>query len=173
MKSKAFLFAGMLFAAVSLSAQEKETKENIAYSNITEAGFFAAGPWGMCLEATTVHGFSLNKQHHFGLGFGIGTCIMFEDPGMGEGGAYMPIFANYRHYFYPKKTFSPHVNASLGGLITGNGNGMYSALAMGIKAGHFSLSSGLSFMMMIQPDGWGEHEAYFTWGLVLKCGFTF
>ena len=172
MKSKAFLLAAVLLTSISLSAQEKEIKEDIGYSNITEAGLFAAGPWGMNIEATTIHGFSLNKQHHFGLGFGIGNCIMFDMP-FGKGGIYMPVFANYRYYFYPKKSFSPHVNASLGGLIMENGSGMYSALAMGIKSGHFSLSSGFSFTMMVQPDGWGEYEAYFTWGLVLKCGFTF
>ena len=72
MKARTFLAAAILLVSVSLSAQETETKETIAYSNITEFGLITASPKGVGLEATTAHGISFNKTHHLGLGVGIG-----------------------------------------------------------------------------------------------------
>ena len=158
MKPRVFVFAAFLLAAsVSLSAQE--TKENIAYSNITEFGFFTTSPKGIAIEATTVQGFSIDKIHHLGLGFGIGGCIY-----SGFGGAYMPLFMNYRLYFKPEKSFSPHVNAALGGLITVDGGGVYSALTMGFISGNFSFSSGVSLMLF---------DGDLPFGITIKCGFSF
>jgi hypothetical protein len=181
MRAKVFVLAAFLVVTVSLSAQENE---KIRYSNITEFGFLTTSIKGVCLEATTVHGISINKAHHLGLGFGIGGCF-YSDAYFGEIFGYMPIFLNYRLYFKPDKTFSPHVNVALGGLTLEEGYGLYSSLTMGFRAGKFSFSSGLSFMPMYKEvpvrmhyDNWGgwygrEKKWSYPFGITLKWGFAF
>jgi hypothetical protein len=163
MKARVFVLAVFLAVSVFLSAQENEAKESIRYSNITEFGFVVTSPQGVGIEATTVHGFSMNKQHHIGLGFGIGGC--FHNSFFG---GYTPVFFNYRLYFRPEKTFSPHVNVSLGGLIATYGYGAYSSITMGFRAGKFSFSSGLSCMPIYDGMWWS-----FPFGITLKWGFSF
>jgi hypothetical protein len=196
MRATAFVFSALLFATVSLSAQEKET---ITYSNITEFGFMATSPRGLTFEATTVNGFALNKQHHVGLGLGMGfiyhtspssSSYYYNDDFLIM---HTPVFVNYRYYFKPEKSFSPHINAALGGIMVRDGFGIYSALTMGFKAGKFSFSSGLSFIVLEREeriyngwwDDWGgyyqssdsngktEKKWYFPFGFTLKCGFSF
>jgi len=206
MRIKALTLAtAFLSAGFSLSAQENETKETIKYSNVTEFGFAAASPQGVSLEATTVHGVSMNKKHHFGLGLGIGINFhkntyyssLPSYPSYWSTSTtstlYMPIFLNYRLCFKPDKKKSPHINLSAGGLIPDEGTGIYSSITAGFKAGAFSFSSGLSFMVMHRKeevikyyeftDSWGytsvvEHsEREWKWsypfGITLKVGFTF
>ena len=172
MRTRAFVLAAFLSATVTLSAQENE---KIKYSNITEFGMITASPMGIGGEGTTVQGIAIDKQHLLGLGVGIGLNSHFHYLA-----AYMPIFVNYRYYFNPNKTFSPHVNASLGGLIVEDGGGIYSSLTAGFKAGYFSFSSGLSFMAVNEKMyGWDYYrpKSYGYWsfpfGITLKCGFTF
>jgi len=174
MRTRTFVLAVLLSATVTLFAQENE---KIKYSNITEFGFFATSPQSFGLDITTVHGFSINKQHHIGLGFGIGGGFHESY----DGYYYSPVFFNYRLYFKPERKFSPHVNVSLGGMIaTENIAGLYSSIAAGFKAGAFSFSSGLSFMPF-HAEEWeygcfGEgfvNKWYYPFGLTLKCGFTF
>jgi len=199
MKTSALTLAAFLVMSISLSAQENETKEKMKYSNVTEFGFTTASPQGISIEATTAHGFSIEKQHHFGLGTGIGVC--FRGDGFttytspysyttSYAMTYMPIFFNYRYCFKPEKKFSPHVNIAVGGLTAEKGAGIYSAITMGFKAGAFSFSSGLSFMPLCVKediygyyyyDDWGNYHPttktinqwYFPFGLTLKLGFTF
>ena len=166
MKARALVLAAFLAGFVSLSAQENEAKETIAYSNITEFGFLTMSIKGVSLEATTAHGISFNKQHHLGLGFGIGGC--FYRSQFGESFGYMPIFLNYRLYFKPEKKFSPHVNVALGGITLEEGYGVYSSITMGFRAGKFSFSSGLSFMPINEWFGWE-----YPFGVTLKFGFAF
>ena len=171
-----------MLVSVSLFAQESEKKEKIRYSNITEFGLFATSPHSFGLDLTTVHGVSINKQHHIGLGFGIGGGFHESY----DGYYYSPVFVNYRLYFKPEKKFSPHINVSLGGMVaTDNIVGVYSSIAAGFKAGAFSFSSGLSFMpfhverqkMMYNGGYYGQrvnlNKWYYPFGLTLKLGFVF
>jgi len=180
-----------------LIAQENETKENITYSNITEFGFITASPKGIAFEATTAHGFSIDKTHHLGLGIGIGTSMgvtTYEGYNSSSArtswAAYMPVFLNYRFYFKPEKSFSPHVNVAVGGLIPKEGFGIYSSITMGFRAGKFSFSSGIS-MLAIQREYFEYREIYdqngwissvqnisklkwtYPFGITLKWGFSF
>ena len=180
---KTIIVTVFLFTSFSLSAQEKDTKENFAYSNITEIGCFTSTHEYVSIEATTVNGFSIDKKHHFGIGLGIGKgdVVSFNFSPL-----YVPMFFNYRIYFNPEKKRSPHVNVSMGGLLVEDGGGMYSALTIGIKAGRFSFSSGLSFMAIYQKEYYLDYERYYTvpftgktkgwyfpFGITLKYGFTF
>ena len=182
MKARVFVLAAILAAAVSLSAQENESNESIRYSNVTEFGFVTASPQGVGLEATTAHGFSVNKQHHFGLGFGIGVSFRRNSTPV----TYMPVFLNYRLYFRPDKTFSPHVNISAGGVALEESVGGYASITMGFRAGKFSFSSGLSVMPILRDVEVKEPYPYYgtciaiyetkwtyPFGITLKWGFSF
>ena len=184
MKARALILAAsFLFAEGFLFAQENETKERIRYSNITEFGFITASPQGISLEATTVHGFSIEKQHFFGLGMGFG--VNFHNQGRyyrtNDAMIYMPVFFNYRLCFKPNKTFSPHVNIAIGGIAVEDGAGVYSVFTMGFKARAFSFSSGFSFMpfritykssgYFVDDDSFSEW--YSPFGVALKFGFSF
>jgi len=186
MRLRAFVLSVFLSASVSLFAQSNETKETIAYSNITEFGYFATSPRSFGFEATTVNGFSIHQQHCLGLGLGFGYILAFsEDYFL----FHMPLFVNYRLYFKPEKSFSPHLNVALGGTMVENGGGLYSAFTMGFKSKKFSFSSGFSFMAINTEmesyvcyyDEWGYYQSYtktfrkmrYPFGIVLKCGFTF
>ena len=176
---KVFVLAAFLFVSACLSAQENES---ISYSNVTEFGLITASPKGAGLEATTAHGIALNKTHLLGFGVGIGMSWHREN-----NTAYMPIFFNYRCYFKPNNSFSPHVNVSLGALVPRDGMGIYSSVTMGFRAGKFSFSSGLSFTPIYGEDRYGYgygywHSApikpinnswYYPFGITLKGGFTF
>ena len=185
MKARALVLAAtFLSISVSLSAQENETKETIGYSNVTEFGLLSASPRGVSLEGTTAHGFSINKQHHFGFGTGIGINLSTN-----SAVSYMPIFFNYRFYFKPEKTFSPHASIAIGGLTLEEGYGIYSSVTMGFRAGKFSFSSGLSFMPFVATkhyydyyyDEWGIYQSItkseskwsYPFGITIKCGFAF
>ena len=201
MKVKVFIIT-FLSVSISLLAQEsrenQESKENqdnvkIAYSNITEFGFATASFKSFAFEGTTVHGLSLQKQHHLGLGFGIGFSFCSDYQSSATG--YTPLFVNYRYYFFSGRKRSPHVNVSLGGVAVKDGGGIYSSLSMGYRSGKFSFSSGLSFMAICREDE--EHhyyEPYYdynnyynpgivytsprkTWyfpvGITIKLGFSF
>ena len=190
MKAKIVISAVFLAVGVSLFAQEAE--EKMTYSNITEFGLLTASPRGVSIEGTTAHGFAFNKQHLFGLGVGIGInfhnvrYLGYDDLNFS---AYMPLFVNYRYYFKPQKTFSPHVNVALGGLLLKDNAGMYSSVTMGFRAGKFSFSSGISFMAMqmevfeyddyyYEPYYYGRvsHSVWkwhYPFGITLKCGFSF
>jgi len=197
MVARAFLAATFLLVSVSLSAQENETKGNISYSNITEFGFLTASPKGVAFEATTAHGVSFDKAHHLGLGIGIGTSMgttTYDYAGYSSTETrwvtYMPVFVNYRFYFKPEKSFSPHVNVAVGGLIPREEYmGLYSSITMGFRAGKFSFSSGIS-MLAIQrenfkyvevPNWWGGFDTQYVsewkwaypFGITLKWGFSF
>ena len=202
MKVKLFIVT-FLSVSISLLAQEnKENKENkdnekIAYSNITEFGFATTSFKSIAFEGTTVHGFSLQKQHHFGLGIGIGysSCSDYN-----YGTAYTPVFLNYRLYLFPDRKRSPHVNVSLGGLVVEDGGGFYYSITMGYKNGKFSFSSGVSLIQVCReetvyydpiitypdpydpyytvyrspdPDHYLKKSWYFPFGISLKFGFTF
>jgi len=177
------LAVAFLTATISLFAQKNEKNEKIKYSNVTEFGFSTARPNGFSFEATTAHGFSLEKQHHFGLGTGFGVWYNYTS---NVGAAYMPIFFNYRYYFKPDKTFSPHINVSIGGITAENSMGAYSSIAFGFKSGAFSFSSGLSFMPFYQTyygyfddfggifyDNYSFREWQYPFGITLKVGFAF
>ena len=193
------LIITVLSVSVSLFAQdnkeENKYNETIMYSNITEFGIAAASPRGIALEGTTVHGFSLHKQHHLGVGIGIGftSCSYTYRYYYPYGGyssmhsyssGYTPIFVNYRYYFFPNRKRSPHVNASLGGLITGDGEssggGIYSSITMGYRVRKFSLSSGFTFMAICNEEeqvsyGYAptKNKWHFPVGFTIKLGFSF
>jgi len=185
MKAKLISLLLFFFISVALFAQENETKSKIKYSNITEFGFLTTSPQGFSFEATTAHGFSIKKIHHFGLGMGIGVNLLFTKDNVGT--AYMPLFLNYRFYFNPNKSFSPHLNVSLGAAIPQDGGGVYSSATMGFKAGKFSFSSGVSFMAIYRNESWydpiydpyviSNYSQSYRWrfpvGITLKWGFTF
>ena len=186
MKVRLVLTAICISLFAFANAQEETSKIN--YANITEGGIITASPRGVALEATTINGFSINKSHVVGLGFGIG--ISYNQSYVGNGAAYTPIFVNYRYYFKPDQKFSPHVNAAVGGLITEDGGGIYSTITAGFRVKRFSFSSGIS-MMALQRDvnlwdyyGSGidvggcvvdsyEKEWFYPFGFVIKCGFSF
>ncbi|MCL2131194.1 MAG: hypothetical protein FWH36_01875 [Lentimicrobiaceae bacterium] len=168
------LALSILLVSASLFAQENKSEGKFKYSNITEFGFITVNPQSFAFEGTTVQGFSINKKHHLGLGIGMGVNL--------EYGYYMPVFANYRLYFHPERTFSPHVNYALGGIIMEESGGIYNTLTAGFKAGAFSFDSGLSWMMVTRRErgyvpAYGYYvndwHAYFPFGFVLKFGFSF
>ena len=186
MKVRAFVFSVFLLASVSLFSQENETKETLRYSNITEFGFFTTSPRSVGFESTTVNGFSINQQHCLGMGLGFGYILGISDDYFFF---HMPMFINYRLYFKPEKSFSPHLNAAIGGTMITDGGGIYSAVTVGFRAGKFSFSSGISFMAIeekvnesisIYGDyGWIGYETktvkkwFYPLGISLKCGFSF
>ena len=192
------VFAIILLSSVSY-AQEKE---NMTYSNITEFGFRAVSPRGIAFDATTVNGIAINKQHLLGIGIGIGGSFIynntiyissFEDYDYKNvpGAAYMLVYLNYRCYFNPQQKFSPHINISLGGLMTQDGYGGFSSITAGFRAGRFSFASGFSFMPMLRSvevgyyngryDDYGNwyyptntiSKWYYPFGFTLKVGFSF
>jgi len=210
MKTTAILACSVfLLASVSLFAQDDEAKETFTYANITEFGLFTTSPKGVAFEATTTHGFAMNKKHLFGLGIGIGVSsyLNYSSYSYSNSPAYVrsysshssfytPVFLNHRVYFSPHKTFSPHVNTSVGGVLVENGGGIYSALTVGFRAGKFSFSSGLSFMAICRGETWIESinvydptNPYYPYsyneierketvwlypfGITIKCGFSF
>ena len=188
MKVKAFAFSAFLLASVSLFSQENETKEPFNYSNITEFGFFATSPRSIAFEATTVNGFSMDKKHCLGIGFGFG-CLRSLSDDYDFSYLHMPMFINYRLYFNPSKTFSPHVNVALGGTMVTKGGGFYSAVTVGFRAAKFSFSSGISFMPIrteVREDiSYYDDYGLYLWrenyvkkwlyplGFTIKCGFSF
>ena len=174
-----------LLASVSLSAQKNEKR--FVYSNITEIGLSALNFEGFSYEATSVHGILLDKKHNLGIGIGFG----FNMP-QNSNVAYIPLFFNYRFYFKPDKTLSPHVNIAVGGLVAKEGYGVYSSITMGFRIRKFSFSSGLSFTPIYEMIYWTERiregtddyptyssvkkskmEWYYPFGFTLKVGFTF
>ena len=198
---KSILILAMTAASVSLFAQENEATEKIKYSNITEFGIIATNPKGACLEATTIQGISINKQHLLGLGFGFGS-IFYSTINTNPYDDYtyynttstlcMPMFVNYRYYFKPDKPFSPHVNTAVGGLWMEDGEGVYSSITMGFRTGKFSFASGFSFMAINQEIDRGywlnvegpygcysyyqpdlKKEWRYPFGITLKVGFSF
>jgi hypothetical protein len=194
MKSKIFFSFIFFFSSVMLFAQENETKDSITYSNLTEFGIISLSPQCFSFETTVVQGFALNRQHHFGLGIGIGGHFrmgeMTDDPVLFS----IPVFLNYRYYFKPDKTFSPHLNAVLGGMMLNRGWGLCAAIATGFRVGKFTLASGLSFLALKHQVRWYENVTYFSpsedyyyeetiertfskWsfplGITLKWGFAF
>jgi len=188
MKTKAFLTIAFLFALVFqyVFAQEQEVaqKKSFAYSNITEGGFFTTSPNGAAFEVTTIHGFSVNKKHNWGFGFGIGVSSNFYNSNYYSSSShvYCPMFVNYRHYFSPEQTFSPHLNVSLGGVEVNKGSGVYSAITMGFRIRKFSLSSGMSFMAVKKEEDYSPYypppiftttKWYYPYGITIKCGVAF
>ena len=184
MNVKLFFSLFLFSISVALFAQEDELKTKFAYSSITEFGFMTASPRGFSFEATTTHGFSLDKKHHLGIGIGIG--INQNGKYSSSPIVYMPIFANYRVYFKPNKSFSPHFNLALGGFMLKKGGGAYSSACIGFKVGKFTLSQGLSFFALQKEEVWHEYaypysyvverremKWYFPVGLTFKWGFTF
>ena len=194
------LAVAFLLVFVSLSAQEKENTGTVKHSIIGEIGMVAAGPRGVGIEATVINGVSFNKQHLVGLGIGFGNnfySIRHSTPYSttitSSSAVYTPIYINYRYYFKPEKTFSPHINVAAGGLWIENGEGLFSSLTMGFRVGFFSFSSGLSFMAIHQKEGMKFEEYYdpstntfysyslpesvwlwrYPFGITLKVGFTF
>jgi len=178
MKTSVFAFAAFFFASVALFAQENKTNENLTYSNITELGIAVASPQGISIEATSVHGFSVKKTHHWGLGVGFGGIFTKQNEMI-----HMPIFLNYRLNFKPEQKHSPLLNISVGGIYIKDGNGFYSAIRMGYRIWKFSFSSGVSFMAV----NWTKKEPDYQYpydiktkkinsnmfGFTIKAGFTF
>jgi len=184
MKEKLIFSLFLFFISVALFAQNEEIKTKISYSSITDFGFMTASPRGFSFEATTTHGFSLDKKHHFGIGIGIG--LNQNGKYSSSPIVYMPFFANYRVYFNPDKNFSPHFNLALGGFMLRVGGGAYSSASIGFKVGKFTLSQGLSFFALRKEEVWREYNYpyygykekremrwYFPVGLTFKWGFAF
>ena len=186
MKVRLVLTAICLSLFAFANAQEETSKIN--YANISEGGIITASPRGVALEATSINGLSINKHHVLGLGFGIG--ISYNQSYVGNGAAYTPIFVNYRYYFKPDRTFTPHINTAIGGLLTEDGGGLYVTITAGFRVKRFSFSSGIS-MMSLQRGIWEYYEFYdpytglsyghsgekmkwfYPFGFVIKLGFSF
>ena len=170
MKKIVLTLVSLFVAIILVNAQEDSKPEKYNYSNITEFGFTTVSPQSIAFEATTVHGFAINKQHCFGLGIGFGVSSRTY------GVLYTPMFLNYRLYFKPDKTFSPHVNVNLGGILVNDGQGIMASVTSGFKARKFSLSSGLSFMAINQKKDsymYPYREWVYPFGFTIKVGFTF
>lgn len=158
-------FTVLVISTLCAFSYAQDTK--ITYSNITEFGLQTASPRWVALEATTVNGFAIDKQHALGIGIGMGG--MFKIYGNNSYAfPYMPFYLNYRMYFRPGKTFSPHVNLAFGGIMTTENYGGYSAITVGFRAGKFSFASGVSFFPHNYDYGW-----QYPVGLTLKVGFSF
>jgi len=177
MKKTAFTLITLLSASVFLFAQKDEKEKIVAYSNISEFGLMTVSHQSIAFEATTVQGLSIKQKHHIGLGIGIGYSM----PRYDESG-YIPLFVNYRFYFKPDAKISPHITASIGGLIVEAWKeyGIYSSFTMGFKVRTFSFSSGFSFMPM--PLSRGSYmfdmgqpppDWNYPFGITLKFGFVF
>ncbi|MDR1878153.1 MAG: hypothetical protein LBQ64_01150 [Bacteroidales bacterium] len=176
-------------------AQEKDKaqeNEKIRYSNLSEFGCVAGSPYaqGIATEVTFVNGVSIDRQHHFGIGIGIGGAFYrYSDETM-----YTPVFFNYRLYFKPKKLFSPHINATIGGLLFSESGGLVTSFTSGFKAGNFSFASGLTLMMFQGSEyvdkEYRNYDPYlgrdvvswrrekdtkmrFPFGITIKIGLTF
>ena len=172
MKKTILTLVSFFVAIIFVQAQENSSPEKYSYSNVTEFGFTTTGPEGIAFEATTVHGFALNKQHCIGFGVGFGVSSLTSNA------LYTPMFINYRLYFRPDKTFSPHVNIAAGGILIDEGQGFMASVTSGFKSRKFSLSSGLSFMAIKQTYSndyyWGTYQKWvYPFGVTIKVGFTF
>ncbi|MDR2011341.1 MAG: hypothetical protein LBQ22_12755 [Bacteroidales bacterium] len=180
MKTKTLILSVVLLVLPFFNyAQESTESENIGYSNITEMGFQVTSPRGVAFEVTTINGICFNKKHSIGIGVGIGVN---DHNTYSDATAYNPIFLNYRLYFKPGKTFSPHVNLAAGGMIAKDGGGLYSSLTAGFRAGVFSFSSGLSLFAVQREKTYQiPYEGYYTkvkdwyypFGITIKVGFSF
>jgi hypothetical protein len=156
MKAKVFLSVLFISASiVSIYAQENESKSVINYSNITEFGLITTSPRSVGIEGTSINGFSINQKHNIGVGIGFGGSFYTD---YYTATAYTPVFFNYHLYFKPDKKFSPHFNIAAGGLLAKDGEGIYSSITAGFRAGKFSFSSGISFMAIYR-----EEERYATY----------
>jgi len=174
MKVKIIVLIVVLFASFSLFAQEQENENTIKYSNITELGIIGFATVWDILGGTTVNGISINKEHFVGIGTGIGLGRM---PHVYPTG-YFPLFANYRFYFIPNGNSSPHIDMSVGGILSNNNNGFYSSLAIGFRVINFSFSLGIPFIAMSCRTDYRiteivERHWDYLYGATLKVGFVF
>ena len=156
MKSKAVLVVIFVFSMMLIQAQNQEEKK-IKYSNITEWGLLGSpSERFISFEGTTVNGFAIDG-HNLGIGLGIGFGHDY--------GIYCPTFINYRYYFNPLKSFTPHINVALGAMSQSDGIGFYSTLTSGFRSYKFSLSSGLFFQ--------AYENGAIPWGIMIKAGLSF
>ena len=132
------------------------------FSVINEYGpFFGRGTIGF--TGVFIAGYTLpNQKEMFGLGVGYEAG---EEIGQG-----LPLFLNFRHIFYPEKSFTPIVNVAMGLRYSvpnsqeRNQNfGYYVTVSSGFHAKLFSFSGGLFF------KSYGI-TGFYT-GLEIKCGY--
>lgn len=178
MKSKAVLLVIFVFSMMLIQAQNQEEKK-VKYSNITEWGLLGSpSERFIALEGTTVNGFAIGG-HNLGIGLGLGLGGDLDD----EPGVYCPIFINYRYYFNPLKSFTPHINVALGGMSRVEAMGIYSTLTTGFRSHKFSFSSGF-FFQAYESEIWdydqygiyyntNKKEWRYPWGIMIKVGFSF
>jgi len=176
MKSKAVLIVIFVFSMMLIQAQNQEEKK-IKYSNITEWGLLGSpSERFISFEGTTVNGFAIDG-HNLGIGLGLGLGGDVDD----DVNIYCPIFINYRYYFNPLKSFTPHINVAFGGISKERAMGIYSTLTTGFRSRKFSLSSGFFFQAYEteiqyfndEGDYTNKNEWKFPWGIMIKVGFSF
>ncbi|MDD3280679.1 MAG: hypothetical protein PHC83_03820 [Bacteroidales bacterium] len=179
MKLKAVLVVIFVFSMMLIQAQNQEDNK-VKYSNITEWGLLGSpSERFIAFEGTTVNGFAIGG-HNLGIGLGLG---LGGDMDAAEPGVYCPIFINYRYYFNPLKSFTPHINVALGGMSRVEAMGIYSTLTTGFRSHKFSFSSGF-FFQAYESEIWdydqygiyyntNKKEWRYPWGIMIKVGFSF
>ncbi|MBR3571732.1 MAG: hypothetical protein IKN99_00555 [Bacteroidales bacterium] len=118
----------MMFMAVSVFAQEEETKVRVpsGYQGFLEYG----NTWTVfdkempnTLGLSTTHGFYFNGHMYAGIGIGFDAC---RDHFL------VPIYGNFRYVFINKSVVSPFLSVRLGSYISKN-VGAYGDLAIGVR----------------------------------------
>ena len=125
---KVILSVVMLFMAVSMFAQEQETKVRIpsGYQGFLEYG----NTWHVfdkempnTINLSTTHGFYFSQHIYAGIGIGVD---------FNSDRALVPIYANMRYVFINNKTVSPVLSLRLGSFMSSK-MGAYGDLAFGVR----------------------------------------
>lgn len=118
----------MIFIAVSVFAQEEETKVRVpnGYQGFLEYG----NTWTVfdkempnTLGLSTTHGFYFNGHMYAGIGIGFDACRHHT---------LVPIYGNFRYVFTNKSAVSPFVSVRLGSYMSKK-VGAYGDLAFGVR----------------------------------------
>jgi hypothetical protein len=208
-KTTSFFFAILFLAIPFLSFGQKETSTDeknknecrVSYALINEYGFSVGSSFGF--TGIFVNGIRFNKTQDvigIGLGYEIDTkphasykdLQYFQYSVSVENAQSIPVFVNYRHYFFGKRALKPLINFAIGTRINfwkeqyywnypyyeyvdilpvpQNADrqkieaGLYATIAAGFKVKAFSFTSGFFL------KSWNKE--YFG-GIEVKVGYTF
>ena len=142
----------MLFMAVSVFAQEEESKVRVpsGYQGFLEYG----NNWTVfdkempnTLGLSTTHGFYFNGHMFAGIGIGFDAC---------KGHALVPIYGNFRYVFTNKSVVSPFLSVRVGSYISER-VGAYGDLAFGVR---FASKRDFAISMMVAGTYYDKISEY-------------
>ncbi|MBR4148372.1 MAG: hypothetical protein IKU00_10905 [Bacteroidales bacterium] len=150
---KLFLSVVMLFMAMSVFAQEQETKVRVpsGYQGFVEQG----NTWHFdknmpnSISLSTTHGFYFNGHIFAGIGLGVDFN---KDRGL------VPFYTNLRYQFNNNKVVSPVISLRLGSFI-GEDMGGYGDLAFGVR---FASKRDFAVSVLVAGTYYDKIEKYYN-----------